>query len=425
MSNIALVDCNNFYVACEQVFQPGLYKSPVVVLSNNDGCVIARSNQAKALGIKMGAPAFRYRKLFNQYHVHIFSSNYTLYGDMSQRVMATLAGFAPRMEVYSIDEAFLDLTGFDPQVLGDYARLISRTVKKWTGLPVSIGIGPTKTLAKIANKLAKNSSTSNYILDPFDLHCFEEQLARVKVDDVWGIGSRYASFLHHRGITTALELQKAPDWWIKKHLTIIGLQTVLELRGIGCFELEERPLSNKSIACSRSFPAPVKAIPDLQEALSSYVQRAGQKLRAQGLETGCVQVFIQTNRFASCPQYQAQSYKVLACPTSFTPDLIKTARQILEHLFRPGFNYQKIGVVLTRLAPQARRQLRFTDLKEIKGQRQKKQLMDTLDKLTSLYGRDIIQIGQVRDTSHKKWPIRRRHLSKRYTTSWQELPRAS
>jgi DNA polymerase V len=425
MDTIALVDCNNFYVACEQVFQPRLSHLPVVVLSNNDGCVIARSYEAKALGIKMGAPAFQYQDLFEQEHVHIFSSNYTLYGDMSRRVMATLARFTPKMEVYSIDEAFLDLSGVAPKGLKEYAETISRTVKKWTGLPVSVGIGPTKTLAKIANKRAKKSLASSAFFDPASLNVFEEQLAQVTVDDVWGIGSKYASFLQSRGILTAVDLKNAPDWWIRKYLTVRGLQTVWELRGIPCFALEERPSPRRSITCSRSFPVPVKNIQGIKEALNAYVQRAGEKLRTQGLEAACIQVFLQTNRFASSPQYQAQDSRFFTCPTSFTPDLIKAAQKILDQIFRAGFKYQKVGVVLTQLEAQNKRQLRFADLNEPGIQKQQRCLMKTIDTLHRRYGQDLIQIGQTRDPAHKKWSLRRQFLSKRYTTSWQELPKVN
>lgn len=419
---IALVDCNNFYVSCERIFNPGLEQAPVVVLSNNDGCVVARSNEVKSLGIKMGTPAFRCAPLFSRHKVRIFSSNYTLYGDMSQRVMATLAGLAPRMEVYSIDEAFLDLNGLAMSTPGAYAATIRARVKKWTGIPVSIGLGPTKTLAKIANKLAKSGVGHNGVFDLTQMSDPDRALEQVRVKDVWGIGPRYARFLQSRGVKTALDLKNCANWWVKKHLTVTGLSTVLELRGLPCLELEEVPPLNKSIACSRSFGAPVSAWNELREALCLYVQQAAMKMRRQHLEAGYLQVYLRTNPFRPGPGHQGHLGRALPCPTAYTPTLIQKAEAILERIFQPGHLYQKVGVVLSGLEPCSARQLTLMDL-DHSNRTKERRLMATLDALNTRYGRGTVRIG-LSGNLRANWEMQRKFLSKRFTTSWEELPEA-
>jgi DNA polymerase V len=249
----ALVDCNNFYASCERVFNPKLNGQPIVVLSNNDGCVVARSNEARALGIGMGVPEFQIRPLLRAHHVQVFSSNYTLYGDMSQRVMETLEEFCPDLEVYSIDEAFLSLVGFDRQNLSNYGREIRRTVKQWTGIPVSVGIAETKTLAKIANRVAKRTPDTGGVFDLLACRDRDALLGRVAVEDVWGIGLNHARLLKPHGITSAQQLAGADDRWIRKRMGIVGLRLVTELRGVSCLDLEQCPASKQSLTCSRAF----------------------------------------------------------------------------------------------------------------------------------------------------------------------------
>ncbi|MBN1845985.1 MAG: Y-family DNA polymerase, partial [Sedimentisphaerales bacterium] len=276
----ALVDCNNFYVSCERVFAPRWEGQPVVVLSNNDGCVVARSDEAKALGIRMGVPVFQVRDLIEKHGVEVFSSNYTLYADMSRRVMETLAGFAPAMEVYSIDEAFLDLAG-NRADRTEYARQIRRRVRQWVGIPVTIGLGPSKTLAKVANHLAKWSARAQGVLDLTECPYLAEALRRTPVQDVWGVGPQYARRLRQAGIQTAWDLRSAGDAWIRRELGVTGLRTVHELRGIACYDLETSAPPNQGIANSRSFGRPVETLAELQEAVAAYMSRAARKLRRQ------------------------------------------------------------------------------------------------------------------------------------------------
>jgi DNA polymerase V len=416
----AMVDCNNFYVSCERVFEPALDGKPVIVLSNNDGCVIARSNEAKALGIGMGEPAFKRQAFFATHGVRVFSSNYTLYGDMSARVMRVLDGFSPDVERYSIDEAFLLFRAIDNDTLVRVAHDIRETVLKWTGIPVCVGLARTKTLAKIANRIAKKSPDSGgvWMLERPDE--IERQLARIDVADVWGIGRRYARFLKASGVNTALDLEQAPQDWVKKHLTITGLHTTLELGQVSCIPFEENPIPAKSLVCSRSFGTRITELPSLEEALSSYVQRAAQKLRAKRLLAGAVQVFLETNRFQDDPQHFGHACRNLSIPTSFTPDLHAAALGILRAIHRSGFKYQKVGVMLLELVPEGQRQLTF--MEPTHGQkREQKALMAVLDTVNVVYGRGTLFLG-ASGIEPKPWHMRQERRSPRYTTRWDELP---
>jgi DNA polymerase V len=415
----ALVDCNNFYVSCERVFDPKLVNMPVVVLSNNDGCVIARSNEAKALNIPMGAPAFRFKNCFNQNKVRVFSSNYSLYGDMSSRVMTTLAHFCPDIEIYSIDESFLFFKSTDPARLMNIGRAIRKTVFAWTGIPVSVGFARTKTLAKIANRLAKKNPGTNGIcvLDtPTQIH---DGLSRTAIGDIWGIGRQYEKFLHSKRIRTASDLVAMPHTWVQKHLKITGLHTVLELDQIPCIPLEQAPPPPKSLVCSRSFGTGVADIESLQEALASYVVRAGEKLRRKELTTGCVHVFLATNRFRPEPQYTKSACLTLMPATSYTPIIQSKARAILEKIHRPGYTFQKVGVMLTDLAAPSNRQRSFFDPSPQEKSRQK-DLMSVMDTINNQYGHATVTLASA-GLGQKKWHMRRKFLSRRYTTSWAEL----
>ena len=299
----ALVDCNNFYASCERVFNPKLNGKPIVVLSNNDGCVVARSNEAKALGIGMGVPGFQIRPLLRAHHVQVFSSNYTLYGDMSQRVMETLEQFCPDLEVYSIDEAFLSLVGFERRDLTEYGRQIRQSVKQWTGIPVSVGIAETKTLAKIANRVAKQTPDMGGVCDLLACPDRDALLGRIAVEDVWGIGPNHAHMLKQHGITAAVQLRGVDDQWIRKRMGIVGLRLVMELRGVSCLDLEQCPSPKQSLTCSRAFGKLINALAEMEEAVSVYTSRAAEKLRRGRLAATVLTVCLTTNEFKEGPQY--------------------------------------------------------------------------------------------------------------------------
>jgi len=415
----ALVDCNNFYVSCERVFDPSLQDRPVVVLSNNDGCVIARSNEAKALGIGMGEPAFKLKQFFKNNNVHIVSSNYSLYGDMSFRVMTTLEHFCQDIEVYSIDESFLYFKEHSRKNLLEIAHDIRKTVLTWTGIPVSVGLARTKTLAKMANRLAKKNPENTGVCLLDNEHEINTGLAQTPIRDIWGIGKQYERLLTSKGIRTGRELCDMTDGWIKKNLKITGLHTVLEMRQIPCIPLEMAPPPAKSLVCSRSFGHMVEDLESLEEALASYVIRAGEKLRRKKLTAGSIHVFLSTNRFRPGPQYTKSGCLTLLPATIYTPTLQKKARTILQGIYRTGYAYQKVGVMLTNLSPATSRQLSFFDPSP---QEQKKQqgLMSVMDKINTQYGKTTITLAAA-GLGQKKWHMRQKFLSKRYTTSWDEL----
>ena len=334
MKVFALVDCNNFYVSCERVFCPRLAQRPVVVLSNNDGCVVARSQEAKALGVPMGAPVFQCREVLDRERVAACSSNYTLYGDMSRRVMLTLGQFTPHVEVYSIDESFLGFHSPPSSDLTAFAQDIRRLVRQWTGLPVSIGIGRTKTLAKLANRIAKKTEAAQGVFDLTDPQ--RDLLDRIEVKEVWGIGPRYTAFLRRHGIRTVHQLTQARDAWVRRHLTIVGLRIVWELRGTPCIPLEEIPPSKKAIARSRAFGKPVRALPEIREAVATYIASAARALRKQGSVAGCLHVSVETSRFKG-PRYGDAATLRLPFSTASTSDLIHFAHQGLRRIFKEGY----------------------------------------------------------------------------------------
>jgi len=412
----ALIDCNNFYISCERVFNPELEGKPVVALSNNDGCIIARSNEAKALGIKMGEPYFRCKPLIERHLVRVFSSNYALYGDMSQRVMEILSHLEPEVEIYSIDEAFFRLPQANEESLLENGRNIRATVKKLVGIPVSIGYGPTKTLAKVANRIAKKHPEHGgvFVLPDEGLDAL---LATIEVGDVWGIGRRQTQKLFACGISTALDLKNGNDTWLRKHLTVTGLRTAMELRGISCLPLEESPPPRKSVTSSRSFGQPVTDLAWLREALSSYIAIAAQKLRVEDLKTGCVQVYLTTNRFREGePQYANSKTITLPIHTSSTLDLIHYADEVLRQLYRPGYAYKKVGVVLMDLVSAGHVQAHLF-LIPPKGQ---EALMGAMDQINRRWGRDTLHSAAAGFL--RPWKNKQERRSPSYTTSWQELP---
>lgn len=336
----ALIDCNNFFVSCERVFNPHLLNKPVVVLSNNDGCVIARSKEAKALGIPMGAPAFQYKTLFETQKVSVLSSNFRLYGDLSNRVMEIISFYADKMQIYSIDEAFITLENASSQSL--FQKMQSE-ILKWVGIPVSIGVSSTKTLAKVAAAIAKNSVQGFIHLNSED--CIKKALLEFPVEDIWGIGRKTSAFLKSKGILTASNFCNQPDAWIQNQLTIVGLRTAFELRGISCLSIQEEPVANKSIISSKSFGMPVEKLEDLQEALASYIVKASEKLRSQKLVARSIEVFLLTNPHSEkMPFYSNSKTICLEEASSYTPLLINKGLSALRTIYCQGLIYKKVGV---------------------------------------------------------------------------------
>ena len=417
---IALVDCNNFYVSCERVFRPDLIGKPVMVLSNNDGCVVARSKEVKDLGIKMGVPVFQVQQLINQHQIKLFSSNYTLYADMSSRVMCTLESFAPRMEVYSIDEAFLDLTGVYFKDSLDYGQRIRKKVVKHTGIPVCVGMGPTKTLAKLANFAAKKWTKTHGVVDLSDLKRREKLLRIVPVGEVWGIGSRTHAKLNKLGILTVWDLSVQSPFNIQKAFNIVVARTVMELNGTSCLTIEDISPDKQQIVCSRSFSRRLTQEAELSKALSEFCSRAAEKLRRQHSVTGCVTVFIRTSPFNEQePQYQRAASIKLNTATQDTRTLITTANRILTEIFKPGYHYQKCGVQLSHIQTKTTPgQLELFDFDHEDLPIENSVLMATMDKINKRFPKKIAIAATGFDQS---WQPKAERISQRYTTDWKEL----
>lgn len=416
----ALVDCNNFYASCERLFRPELENKPIVVLSNNDGCVIARSNEVKALGIKMGDPYFKLKDLIAKHHIHVFSSNYALYGDLSHRVMAILQQMEPKVEVYSIDEAFISLPYTPGKLHTEYAQYLKQKVKQHVGIPVAIGIGPTKTLAKVANRIAKKNAYHNGVFDITDHERLDELLGSFDVEDVWGIGRQSTQKLRMRGIRTAKDLRDADNAWLRERLTVTGLRTAMELRGISCLPLEMVQPDKKSIISSRSFGRSVETLSDMKEAVATYISTAAEKLRAQGSVAGAIQVFITTNPFnPKHPQYAQSMMATLSRPSADTPHMVKAALQCLECIFKPGYQYKKAGVMLTEILPAHHQQMNLFNSFVTENP----ELMQAFDRINQKWGRQTIQVATAGLT--KTWKMVQSLKSPAYTTSWAELPVAS
>lgn len=411
-----LADCNNFYVSCERVFDPTLKRRPVVVLSNNDGCIIARSEEAKALGIPMGAAFFEVRSLIRRHRVEVFSSNYALYGDMSQRVMDSFAAFTPEVEVYSIDEAFLGLDGFSGRDIAAYCREIRAKIGQWVGLPISIGTAETKTLAKLAARLAKKSPGGVFDLSSSPLR--RRLLAATEVGDVWGVGSRLARMLKANGIHSALDLHDAPDAWIRKRMAVTGLRTAMELRGVSCIDLERQPPPKQTTVVSRTFARPVERLDELGDAVSTFAARAAEKLRRERLVAGNVAVFITTGRFAGEERRYANGATIaFPGPTSHGGEIIRVALMALERIYRPGYRYKKAGVMLLELAAEDRQQ---PDLFAPPVRERDRRVIKALDDINRNLGRGTIRYGW--PGAGPGWRMRQRRLSPGYTTRWTDLP---
>jgi DNA polymerase V len=380
----ALVDCNNFYASCEQVFRPELVGRPIVVLGNNDGCVVARSQEARALEIPLGAPYFQIRAAFEKCGGIAFSSNYALYGDMSQRVVETLRQLSDEVEVYSIDEAFLALND-RPDLLPNLASTMRKQVKQWTGLPVSIGLGTTKTLSKLANKRAKKEGG---ICDFVEPRGREELLREMPVEDVWGIGPRYQKILQAHNIRNALQLAEVDEQWARRKMTVMGQRTVLELRGIPCFAFQQVPFPKKAIARSRKFGRPLVDLIELREPLASYVASAARALRQQGAVAGAIRVHLETSQHVE-HRYANSIYRLLPWPTAATGELIGWASGCLEQVSRPDYAYRRCGVLLTELSSQDIQQTNlFTE--EYYDQK-KRDAMEALDRISAQWGRTALR----------------------------------
>jgi DNA polymerase V len=422
----ALVDCNNFYVSAERVFNPKLEDRAVVVLSNNDGCAVARSAEAKALGIKMGEPWFQLQPLVKQHGLIGLSSNYTLYGDMSTRVMQVLRNFTPDVEVYSIDESFLRLERMRQlwPCLSVMGQAIRTDVRKWTGIPVCVGIGPTKTLAKLANHIAKKNPQFDGV---FDMTTFpEDELGRllctIEIGEVWGVGRRIAAKLNAMNIHTVDDLRRASPKAIRLHFSVVLERTVAELQGISCLALQDVAPPKKQIVSSRSFGRMVMTLEELGEALSTYVSRAAEKLRVQKSVAGALQVFVMTNVFRETdPQYSNGMVVPLSLPTNDTMRLVAAALYGLKRIYKPDYAYKKCGVMLLDLSPQHQRQASlFSQVHDIA--RHSDALMSVLDAINARYGRDTLTLAAA--GTQKRWAARADNKTPCYTTRWSELPKA-
>jgi len=412
-----IVDCNNFYASCERVFNPSLNGVPIVVLSNNDGCVIARSNEAKILGIPMGEPAYKLKELIDSKKVSVFSSNYLLYGDMSNRVMKTLSGFVPNLEVYSIDEAFLNLNGFEHLNLATFGRKIVRTTTKNTGIPVSMGIAPTKTLAKVANKFAKKYKGYQGVcmIDTEEKRI--QALQKLDIGDVWGIGRKQTKILKYNGINTAYDFTQRSASWVRKNFTVVGERTWNELRGIPCIELDNTPSAKKQICTSRSFGNKLTEFEDIFEAVSNHTASCAAKLRRQkSCATGLV-VFIRTNPFSERdPQYTNSKHRMLSIPTNDTTELIQFAKTLLQDIFKQGFAYKKAGVIITEIVSESPLQ---TDLFDPINREKQKRLMKAIDNLNDGFGSNKVRVAS--QGYGKTWKLKNEMLSPCYTTKLSDI----
>lgn len=419
---VALVDCNNFYVSCERLFTVALRNKPVIVLSNNDGCVVARSNDVKKLNIKMGTPLFQIRHLVEQHGIQVFSSNYALYADVSNRVMHALSDFSPQLEVYSIDEAWLNLTHVEQEHLRDYGHLIRAAVTQRVGIPVSVGIASTKTLSKIATEIVKKYPEYQGVL--VLVFASEEELDRylsaISIEDVWGIGPRYARFLHDHRIISAKHLKYADLDWIRKHLTVVGERTVLELRGIACLPIETKAKPKKAIMSAKSFGRPLELLEELEQAVATYTARAAEKLRKQGSVAAHISVFLHTNYFQSeQPQYANSASTTILFPTAFTPALIGYALVLLRGIYQRGYKYKKAGVLLTKIKPQDRIQGDLFGEFSLEQYEKQARLMKAVDVINSVWGKDTLFFGAQGLT--RTWQMRQERRSPRSTTRWNEL----
>ncbi len=415
--SIALIDCNSFYASCERIFNPKLMGKPIVVLSNNDGCIITRSSEAKSLGIKMGEPYFKAKKIIEKNKIKVFSSNYSLYGDISQRVMETLVKFSPEVEIYSIDEAFLSLNGFENYELNTYCSHIVEKIKKWIGIPVSIGVGSTKTLSKIANNLAKKNEDYQGVCILKEWLDVKNGLARTPIGDVWGIGRRLSMFLRSYKINNALDFINTDKGWIRKNMGVVGEKIYLELHGISCLELDLMPTNKKNCCVSRSFGKSVNKLIDLEESVTNYSSRAAQKIREEGLVAHSMNVFILTNYFNRREKQYSNSIKLqLPYPTNDSLQIVKNALLGLKKIYRKGYNYKKAGVILNELSKSSITKGLLDYKRDVS-----ESIMKSMDLINSRYGNSTLKIAS--EGVENKWKIKREKLTPSYTTNFKDIIR--
>ena len=425
MATFGLVDCNNFYVSCERVFQPRLADRPVVVLSNNDGCVVARSQEARALGIAMGAPFFKVRGVIERHDVAVLSSNYALYSDLSERVTSILAAAAPDHEVYSIDECFLDLDRLSVPDVSAWCRDLRTQIQRWTGIPVSVGVGSTKTLAKLASKIAKAAPEMDGVFDLTrdDVKGMAARLRETPVGDVWGVGGRSSKMLVERGVHTALDLRDAPDGWVRQRMGVVGLRTVQELRGVACHELESQPAPKQATCCSRTFGKAVTDRGQVRDAIIAFAERAVEKIRHAGQVCGAIQVSIATDRFdANAAQYKTAASTTFMTPTADSRAIVAASLRILESLWRDGFAYRRGGVLLLDLSPADNVAPSLFDYGFDYGAAGEDQLMKAIDRINGRFGRGAVGLGLA--TANAQWRMSQKRLSPRFTTRWRDIPKA-
>ncbi|MDQ3743239.1 MAG: Y-family DNA polymerase [Acidobacteriota bacterium] len=413
---IAIADADTFYVSCERVFDARLRGRRVVVLSNNDGCVISRSREAKALGITMGAPLFKVRDLVEAHNVAVFSSNYALYGDLSLRLAEAFQEFTPDVEVYSIDEAFLGLEARPEQSFRDHGLEIKAKVYRWTGIPCSLGISTTKTLSKVAQRWTKKHPDTQGVLDLTGATDQTAVLEETPVGDVWGVGPAYSKLLKGVGIDTAKKLRDADRRWVRRRLTVVGARIVEELRGVSCLPLERCPQARKSVTCSRSFGVPVESLEEVREAVAVYTTKAAERLRRSELAAGVVTVFVSTNRFSADPQYSNSETIELACSTDSTEELLEWALKALGRIYRLGYRYKKAGVMLNQLTPSGDLTMRLYGDERFEKSRR---LMKAMDEINARYGRNTLRFGAARPGG--RWETKFLRRSRRYTTCLGEV----
>ena len=413
--SIALIDCNNFYASCERIFNPKLIGKPIVVLSNNDGCIIARSKEAKKLGIKMGEPYFKAKNIIEKNKVEVFSSNYSLYGDISQRVMETLSSFSSEVEIYSIDEAFLGLNGFENYELKTYCNHIRQTINKWVGIPVSIGVGPTKTLSKIANNLAKKNSNYKGVCILENKIEIKKALQQTSIEDVWGIGRRLSIFLKKYNINTAHHFSEMDRGWVRKNMGVVGEKTYLELNGVSCLDLDLVPSDKQSCCVSRSFSQPIEKLFDLEESISTYGSRVSEKIREEGLVAESMSIFVLTNHFNRREKQYSNSIKLhLPFPTNNSIKIVKRSLEGIRKIYRPGYKYKKAGIILYGLSRQNVTKGLLDYDREASDS-----IMQTIDKINNRYGGETIKIAS--EGIKKIWKMKRENVSPCYTTRFDEL----
>ena len=416
-NKIALVDCNSFYVSCERLFNPSIIKKPVVVLSSNDGCVISRSTEAKALGIKMGEPYFKVERIVKKNNIKIFSSNYSLYGDISRRIMKTLKQFSPQIEIYSIDEAFLNLSSIKDENLFEHGNKIRSTILKWTGIPTSIGIATTKTLSKAANHIAKKERSG--VINLINSKQIDKILSEIKINDIWGVGRQLTKFYIKNGINTAYQLKNMSNSWIKKNTNVFGSRTVMELKGVSCISMEIHQEKRENCCVSRSFGKKVTKLEELKESITTHCLNAAEKIRIDNQTAKKITVFIRTSPFQKDENYYVKAKNIdLPIRSNDSIELVKEALIALKCIYKKGYRYQKTGIILSELqdVDVYRKNLFSTIINEEKRTR----LMKAIDYTNVRYGRNALSIAQA--GLKKRWNIKKQHSSKIDTACFDLLP---